>query len=82
MERKCIVFPVKYELNLYICYLEESRPPLWSNGQSSWLQIQRFRVSFKALPDFQRSSGIGTWSTQPRDYIEELIGRKSSGSDL
>jgi hypothetical protein len=22
----------------YICYLEESRPPLWSSGQSSWLQ--------------------------------------------
>jgi hypothetical protein len=22
-----------------ICYVEESRPPLWSSGQSSWLQI-------------------------------------------
>jgi hypothetical protein len=21
----------------YICYVEESRPPLWSSGQSSWL---------------------------------------------
>jgi hypothetical protein len=21
------------------CYVEESRPPLWSSGQSSWLQI-------------------------------------------
>jgi hypothetical protein len=67
------VFPVRYELNLYIvmqkkvdrlcglvvrvpgyrtevycvscevrtefiyCYVEESRPPLWSSGQSSWL---------------------------------------------
>jgi hypothetical protein len=30
------VFPVRYELNL--CYVEESRPPLWSSGQSSWLQ--------------------------------------------
>jgi hypothetical protein len=26
---------------IYICYIEESRPPLWSSGQSSWLQIQR-----------------------------------------
>jgi hypothetical protein len=25
-----MVFPVRYELNLYICYVEESRPPLWS----------------------------------------------------
>jgi hypothetical protein len=46
------VFPVRYELNLYlnhwvmhpvahvstnIYYVEESRPPLWSSGQSSWL---------------------------------------------
>jgi hypothetical protein len=22
----------------FICYLEESRPPLWSSGKSSWLQ--------------------------------------------
>jgi hypothetical protein len=24
--------------SIYICYVEESRPPLWSSGQSSWLQ--------------------------------------------
>jgi hypothetical protein len=23
---------------IYICHVEESRPPLWSRGQSSWLQ--------------------------------------------
>jgi hypothetical protein len=23
---------------IYICYAEKSRPPLWSSGQSSWLQ--------------------------------------------
>jgi hypothetical protein len=33
---RCIVIPVWYELNL--SYVEESRPPLWSSGQSSWLQ--------------------------------------------
>jgi hypothetical protein len=26
---------------VYICYVEESRPPLWSSGRSSWLQIHR-----------------------------------------
>jgi hypothetical protein len=30
------VLPVRYELNL-IWYVEESRPPLWCSGQSSWL---------------------------------------------
>jgi hypothetical protein len=25
-------------MNLYVCYVEESRPFLWSSGQSSWLQ--------------------------------------------
>jgi hypothetical protein len=42
-------------------------PPLWSGGQSSWLEIQRSRVRFPALPDFLRSSGSGTGSTQPRE---------------
>jgi hypothetical protein len=43
------------------------RPPLWSSDQSSWLQIQRSRVRFPALPDFLRSSGSGTGSTRPRE---------------
>jgi hypothetical protein len=41
---------------------------LWSSDQSSWLQIQRSRVRFPALPDFLRSSGSGTGSIQPREY--------------
>jgi hypothetical protein len=40
------------------------------------------QVRFSALPDFLRSSGSGTGSTQPRDTIEELLERKSIGSDL
>jgi hypothetical protein len=42
-------------------------PSLWSSGQSSWLQIQRSRIRFPALPNFLRSSGSGTGSTQPRE---------------
>jgi hypothetical protein len=38
-----------------------------SCGQSSWLQIQRTRVQFPALPDILRSSRSGTGSTQPRE---------------
>jgi len=44
-----------------------SWPPLWSSGQSFWLQIQRSRVRFPALPYFLSSSGSGTGSTQPRE---------------
>jgi hypothetical protein len=40
--------------------------PLRYSGQSFWLQIQGYRVRFPALPDFLRSSGSGTGSTQPR----------------
>ena len=44
------------------------RPPLWSSGQSFWLQIQRSRVRSPALlADFLGSSGSGTGSTQPRE---------------
>ena len=42
--------------------------PLWSSGQSFWLQIQRSRFRFPALPDFLSSSGSGTGSTQPREF--------------
>ena len=52
-------FWLKFLINVH-------RPPLWSSGQSFWLQIQRSRVRFPALPDFLSSSGSGTGSTQPR----------------
>ena len=42
-------------------------PPLWSSGQSFWLQTEGSRVRFPALPDFLSSSGYGTGSTQPRE---------------
>jgi hypothetical protein len=46
-------------------------PPLWSTGQSSWPQVQRFRVRFLVLPDFLRSCGPRTGSTQPREELFE-----------
>jgi hypothetical protein len=41
-------------------------PPLWSNGQSSWLQIQR--PGFDSRHYQKKISGSGTGSTQPREY--------------
>jgi hypothetical protein len=42
----------------------EVHQTLWSSGQSSWPQILGARVRIPALPDFMRSSGFGTVSTQ------------------
>jgi hypothetical protein len=33
-EMYCVSCEVRTE---FICHVEESRPPLWSSGQSSWL---------------------------------------------
>jgi hypothetical protein len=41
-------------------------PPLWSSGQSSWLQI--LRPGFESRHYQEKSSGSGTGSTQPREY--------------
>jgi hypothetical protein len=57
-------------------------PPLWSSGQSSWLQIQRSRVRFPALPHFLRSRGSGTGSTQLREDNWGATWKDSSGSGL
>ena len=68
----------------YVCYMTEGGPPLWSSGQSFWLEIQRSRVRSPALPDFLSSSGSGTESTQPREPREVNWGatwmKKSRGS--
>jgi hypothetical protein len=54
-------------LTLYGASLNNKRNTVWSSGQSFWLQIQRSRVRFQALPYFLRGSGSGTGSTQPRE---------------
>jgi hypothetical protein len=61
---------------MYIRYVEESRPPLWSSGQSSWLQIQRCGF------DSRRYVGLERGPLSLMSTIEELLvlGRKSSGS--
>jgi hypothetical protein len=58
---------LRKKIRYIISAIYEKRPPLWSSGQSSWLQIQRSWVLFPALPDHLRSSGSGTGSTQPRE---------------
>jgi hypothetical protein len=55
-------FVISHFHSIY-CLLTTKRPPLWYSAQSSWLEIQRFRFRFPALPDFLRSSGSGTGPT-------------------
>jgi hypothetical protein len=51
--------------NIYNILLFEG-PPLWSSGQSSWLQTRR--PGFDSRHYQKKSSGSGTGSTQPREY--------------
>jgi hypothetical protein len=67
---------------IYICYIEESRPPLWSSGQSSWLQIQRSGFDFRRYQIFWEVVGLERGPLSLVSTIEELLGRKSSGSGL
>jgi hypothetical protein len=41
-------------------------PPLWSSGQSSWLQIRR--PGFDSRHYQKKGNGSGTGSAQPREY--------------
>jgi hypothetical protein len=54
-------------------------PPLWSSGQSSWLQIHRSMLRFPSLPDFL---GLKQGPVNLVSKIEELLGRNSSGFGL
>jgi hypothetical protein len=53
-------------LVLFKFVYQEWRPPLWSSGYSSWLQIRR--PGFDSRHYQKKSSGSGTGSTQPREY--------------
>jgi hypothetical protein len=57
-------------------------PPLFYSGQSSWLQIQRSRVRFPALPDFRRTVVLERGPPSLVSTTEELLERKNSGSGL
>ena len=76
VEIYCLVISSSYMLCYAMLLL-----PLWSSGQSFWLQIQRSRVRSPALPDLLSSSGSGTGSTRPREVkLRSYLNKKSSGS--
>jgi hypothetical protein len=69
---------------LDLCFMKLSlngRPPLWSIGHSSWLQIQ---IGFDSLhyQIFWEVVGLERGPLSLVSTIEELLERKSSGSGL
>jgi hypothetical protein len=64
-----------------MCQVEESRPPLWSSGQSSWLQIQRLGFDSRPFQIAWEVVGLERGPLSLVGTIEKLLGRKSSGSD-
>jgi hypothetical protein len=62
--------------------VEERRPPLLPNGQSSWLQIQRSGFDSRSYQIFREVVGLERGPTSPVSTIEELLGKNSIGSCL
>jgi hypothetical protein len=50
------------------------QPPLWSSGQSSWLQIRK--PGFDSRHYHKKSSGSGTGTLSLMSTTEELLDRK------
>jgi hypothetical protein len=65
-----------------ICYVDERRPPLWSSGQSSWLQIQRSVFDSRRHNIFSEVVSLERSPLSPVTTTGELFERKSSGSGL
>jgi hypothetical protein len=57
-------------------------PPLWSSGQSSWLQIQRSGFDSPRYQIFWDVVGLQRGPLSLVNTLEELLRRKSSGSGL
>jgi hypothetical protein len=57
-------------------------PPLWSSGQSSWLQIQRSGYDSRRYQIFWEAVGLEWGPLGPVSTTEELFERKIGGSRL
>jgi hypothetical protein len=69
-------------LRSFLCNRGCGRPPPWSSGQNSWLQIQRSEFDSRRYHNFLRSSESGTGFAQPRECNRGASLEKCSGSGL
>jgi hypothetical protein len=67
---------------IYICYVEESRPPLWSSGQNSWLEIQRSGFYSWRYQMFWEVVALEQGPLRLVSIIVELLGRIGSSCGL
>jgi hypothetical protein len=58
------------------------RAPLWSTGESLWIQIQRSGFDSRRYQIFWEVVGLERGPFSLMSKIEELLGRNSSGSGL
>jgi hypothetical protein len=69
-------------LGCFFRVLSYTRPPLWSSGQSSWLQIQRPGFDSRHYQKKKKVVGLERGPLRLVSTIEELLGRNSSDSGL
>jgi hypothetical protein len=65
-----------------LCVSKNSWLPLWPIGQTSWLQIQRSGFDSQRDQIFWEVVGLEQGPLSLVSTVEELLGRKSSGSSL
>jgi hypothetical protein len=81
--RKMILDMKFFIRNLYKIFIScVFGPPLWFSGQSSWLQIQGYGFDSWHYQTFGEVVGLERGPLSFMSTIEELLGRKSSGSGL
>jgi hypothetical protein len=82
----CFIFSVSLFLDTLLMNIVDVeqclRPPLWSSGQSFWLQIQRSWFDSRRFQIFWEASGLEQGPLSLVRTTEELLGRKNSGSGL
>jgi hypothetical protein len=66
----------------YVCYIQSVRPPLWSCGQSTWLQIQRSGFHSQHYQIFLDVARLEQSPLSLASTTEELLVIKISDSGL
>jgi hypothetical protein len=61
---------------------QSHEPPLWSSGQSSWLQIQRSGFNSRRYQIFREVVGLERGPFSLVSTTKELLERKNSGFGL
>jgi hypothetical protein len=75
-DRKSVLYRSANILKHYYCYFTHlialCEPPLWSSGQTSWLQIQRSRVQSRITAELLEWKSSGSSSRKPRLTAVEI----------